>query len=726
MADPFDFNNAGGSDWARNLMAFGSQMAMAANARTPQGFLQYGNGFAGPLGAGIQGGMAQAQDTAKLRSSLGLQALQGQNIQSEIESRGIQSRLTNARLEMLNSEPSFGFPGQDMPGGGQPPGPQSDAGGSGGGYRGATFEDAIFGGEGSGKNPRSSAQGYGGFIDGTWQKFAGANPHLFMGMTPDQVMATRTDPQIGPALGKEAVRWLAKENATALTRSGVEPNGQSLALAHRLDPVSAAAVMKAAPGTPMPEVLMQGFLPVMGQEKALAQTTAYLKANPDLVANSQGVPVTAGDVRAKFANVPAPSFLASAGGPRVASRDPSYMPSAAMNEAMGGAPSPQSGGSGQPADAGTMQMAEAGPPAAAPGQVPSPTPMPQPDPKIIQQYEQWMDLARRKEAVGISARAELQQAAALREQAFRAQNLWRDEQVRLGFAGPMAAAQSQGALPADLAKQGQMITPYGQAPITGGVNDPGEIGRRKSAEAQAVADVEIKKEGQLVSIRNAAENVHGADAVKRYEAANGVLGWTERMDRSFDELNATAGRTWSTTGPAAATIQNAAKTLNQGYQILTGKDLVNPKPIAAWEDLAKETKRAGMELISSQYGAAREAASTIQTGISAVPSDQNSPEGAKRVLYGIREMAQNAIDRRNFVLQNGKDGDYRGLEEQFNKQFPAQMYVRRALSQQQPYKINASPSDPDKLSKELSRYLPGTILKTSDGQEFVYQGMPAQ
>ncbi len=448
-ADPFDLGGSnepapdGGisPDTWRNLLAFGSQMAVAANARTPQGFLAYGNGISGPLGAGIQGALAQSLDTAKLRSSLGLHGLQGQNIRSEMEARALQNRVTQADLDYRQRAGAAA--GSYAPFGGgasaddDTPGPQSS---SGGGYRGATYEDAIDGGEGRGRNPRSSAQGYGGFIDSTWDKFSQANPHFFVGMAPDQVRALRADPQIGPQIGKEAVRWLARENAPVLEREGVKPTGQSLALAHRLDPQSAVAVMKAPAGALMPEVLMKAFLP-LGRDAAVAKVTAYLRANPDLVANRDGIAVTAGDVRGKFANVPDPVFVASSSVPgnardggRQRSDEPRFASTGPMSLSEVPVPAAEPGARAQPDQ---MQVAQS---ASVPQGIP--TAPPRIDPELLRQLTRSMAQAQDAISNNRNPSPFNQESQRLRDLAYGPLERWQKAQVELQMAGPIAGAQA--------------------------------------------------------------------------------------------------------------------------------------------------------------------------------------------------------------------------------------------------------------------------------------------
>lgn len=158
-----------------------------------------------------------------------------------------------------------------------------------------TYTGSVIASEGTGKNPRSSATGTGQFIDSTWNEFAAAHPQLFAGKTPEQILAARSD----PALGAVAVDWLAQRNAPVLQAAGVTPSGQSLRLAHYLGPAPAAAVMQAPDATPVRDVLLQSIGP--------ERTAKYLEANPELAT------ATAGSLRGRYANVPAPAFL---GGPR--------------------------------------------------------------------------------------------------------------------------------------------------------------------------------------------------------------------------------------------------------------------------------------------------------------------------------------------------------------------------------------------------------------------------
>jgi hypothetical protein len=203
--------------------------------------------------------------------------------------------LTLAQQQALVSRVPYSVGGGG--GGGAPSGDTGDG----------TYVGAIGGHEGTGQNPFSSAVGVGQFIDSTWGDFIKDNPQYFAGMTPEQAMASRKDPAFGKQIGPIAIEWLAKQNAPILATGGVAPSGQSLGIAHYLGAVPAAQVMVAPDNVPVSQFL---------GKKAL-------DANPELRT------MTVGQIKARYANTPNPSFM------RQAAATPSATPPPA-----GGAPAP--------------------------------------------------------------------------------------------------------------------------------------------------------------------------------------------------------------------------------------------------------------------------------------------------------------------------------------------------------------------------------------------------
>ena len=97
-------------------------------------------------------------------------------------------------------------------------------------------------------------------------------------------LAARAD----PGITTKATDWLAQRNAAELVKTGTAPSGQSLGIAHYLGPQAAASVMAAPDNAPV-----SGFV-----------SADAVKANPELAK------MTAGQLRQRYANVPAPEFLA--------------------------------------------------------------------------------------------------------------------------------------------------------------------------------------------------------------------------------------------------------------------------------------------------------------------------------------------------------------------------------------------------------------------------------
>ena len=169
-----------------------------------------------------------------------------------------------------------------------------------------TYVGAIGGHEGTGQNPGSSAVGTGQFIRDTWLDFARANPQYFQGMSEKQILDSRTVPEFSKKVGPVAIEWLAKQNADALTNAGVPPSGPVLGIAHYVGAGAAANIAKAPDSTPVARFVGQ----------------AALDANPELRT------MTVGQMKARYANTPNPSFMSApapgqAGTPAPASLTPS-------------------------------------------------------------------------------------------------------------------------------------------------------------------------------------------------------------------------------------------------------------------------------------------------------------------------------------------------------------------------------------------------------------------
>jgi len=140
------------------------------------------------------------------------------------------------------------------------------------------FVDRVVGAESGGdtnaRNSRSTATGLGQFIESTWLKlFREHFPDRAATMSREMILALRTDAETSRTL----IEAYARENAALLQKAGVSVNEAALQLAHFLGPQGAINVLKAAPGTPVADVLSAGAI----------------KANPEIL----GGGATVDDVR---------------------------------------------------------------------------------------------------------------------------------------------------------------------------------------------------------------------------------------------------------------------------------------------------------------------------------------------------------------------------------------------------------------------------------------------
>jgi hypothetical protein len=117
----------------------------------------------------------------------------------------------------------------------------------------AGFQDALGSAEGTGKNPKSSADGYFQFTKGTWREYA---PRVTdtTGMSDDQVLALRHNKDIA----SRAEQLYRSDNASFVRHHGEEDSPGNLSLAHFLGAPDAVKALKAErlnPDTPIQNVI---------------------------------------------------------------------------------------------------------------------------------------------------------------------------------------------------------------------------------------------------------------------------------------------------------------------------------------------------------------------------------------------------------------------------------------------------------------------------------------
>jgi hypothetical protein len=200
--------------------------------------------------------------------------------------------------------------------------------------------------------------------------------------------------------------------------------------------------------------------------------------------------------------------------------------------------------------------------------------------------------------------------------------------------------------------------------------------------------------------------------LKSYNAAVGSQQNLTQLQSYIDTLNAHQGdANFLASGAGAEMRTEGAKMLNTAWSMAGGDPKDAPfdvNKVSAAEASYKTANLLGMQLINSQFGASREAASVIQTGLKSVPSMENTPQGAKLLLNGAKEVSNNTMDRYTFkewwARPDGPHpGDLRGADVAFNQAFPPQLYAKRAISQEQPIDISGLKAPPN--------LLPGTVIR---------------
>lgn len=162
------------------------------------------------------------------------------------------------------------------------------------------------------------------------------------------------------------------------------------------------------------------------------------------------------------------------------------------------------------------------------------------------------------------------------------------------------------------------------------------------------------------------------DGYKTYSNAQTLLGSMVNVDHDIDKL----GPNWM--GAGADLKASAVKGLNTVLQG-AGLNPIAPDKIGTWEEFNKEQTRAGMQLINSNFGGSREAASIIQMGRSATPGVSNTYLGAKYISATIKAAAQRQTDLYEYQEQH-QDQLPAVSAVEFNKMHPPQQYAMQGIA----------------------------------------------
>jgi hypothetical protein len=164
------------------------------------------------------------------------------------------------------------------------------------------------------------------------------------------------------------------------------------------------------------------------------------------------------------------------------------------------------------------------------------------------------------------------------------------------------------------------------------------------------------------------------EGYKGYSNAQTLLGSMVNVDHDIEKL----GPQWMGAGAdAKASVAKSWNSMLDSIGIQGGH--IDPSKIATWEEFNKEQTRAGMQLINSNFGGSREAASIIQMGRAATPGVSNSYLGAKYVSATIKAAAQRQSDLYEYQAAHPDQLPAQSAI-QFNKMNPPQQYAMSGIA----------------------------------------------
>ena len=170
------------------------------------------------------------------------------------------------------------------------------------------------------------------------------------------------------------------------------------------------------------------------------------------------------------------------------------------------------------------------------------------------------------------------------------------------------------------------------------------------------------------------------DGYKKYSNAQSLMASMTNIDHDIEAL----GPGWM--GAGAETKGEFAKGWNSLVDTIPGLDAntaasakFDPSKISSWEEFNKEQIRAGMQLINSNFGGSREAASIVQMGKTANAGVSNSYLGAKYVSSTIKAAAQRESDLYEYQAQHTNQLPAQSAIE-FNRANPPQMYAMKGIT----------------------------------------------
>lgn len=714
MPDPFDVtdtdipaDNGGISpDAWRNLMMFGASTMAAANQRDGNGLLTYGPGALGPIGAGIGQAGQLSMQAARARSQMGYQNAAMQELQNRI---AMERTAQPYQLQLLGSQAAEAGARANLLGAQTP-------------YAGQLAQADVAQRLAAANLAGQQAQFYGPLTQAQIGQMGAATGNTQQEMLnralqnqlQTQMFNYRSGVIGGPQIQMPPGPVQVTGGAPVQQAIGGQESGNNAVAQNNFGFIGAyqfgapaaadAGFYKPAPGENLyanewkGTFTVPGFAP-MNKDQFLAnpdaQKAAYMQHQQALVGqlnangSTQYIGQTVGGVPINPVTLAALGHVAGAGG-------------AHQFLASGGQVDPVVGTGGMHASqyaTGVFQRYQQqqnsingmSPPQAAMYYY---THQSDVTPEIagrIQPYAQMLDPEWAKSLQGLAA--EPQQEA----------NKGRDVRPGGMYVGPLA---SQGGQVGELKNPElrEVESPTGEKSYVWAT--PPSAGEKGPNLTPATAAPGGTNVAQIPESAQITRREFATKENESYEGAVNTQGWLEQMEHAVDQIG---NGGFLGIGPTSHVRTQIAATGNDFLRSLGLPEAFDANKIANYEELRKATINAGFELSSHYEGHSRQAAQTIMNATAAVPSQANSPEGARLVIAGIREAAQQNIDLYNYkqpIYSQG--GDLVKADTDFYNQNPAQMYARRAISTIKPYEVNNP--------QQFNRYLPGTYVTVPTSQ----------
>jgi hypothetical protein len=217
-------------------------------------------------------------------------------------------------------------------------------------------------------------------------------------------------------------------------------------------------------------------------------------------------------------------------------------------------------------------------------------------------------------------------------------------------------------------------------------------------------------EGAKIPIQEADEKIKKATDAN--DAAQNMKYRLDEFEHAYGNLPDSG---WMAPGKGLEERQTVAAAANTLTRMLGQGNVIDPQQLASSEELKKLSTTMGFDLARTL--GSREAQMIVRQAVGSVPSGELSPQGARRLVAGLRAAAQRQEDYysglQSWSARN--NGSVLGYDDWFNKTHSPEKYAMRAQAEimdKQAYRAGKTGSDvvtvlrqhPDAVSKFDARY----------------------